>query len=139
MLKNFRLFKLAEIQFSKLSVFIGQNSSGKSSIADLILFLSDLFAYYHYRSTPNGTADKLGRSISRDVMSFFPVGNTDILSIRIHIKLNELKYVYQLDLKPDYPHDKALIDKEILIISSENTTIFNSNLTTSPPKKSIHK
>ena len=46
-LKNFRLFEQAEIQFNNLAVFIGQNSSGKSSIADILDFLSNLFSYYN--------------------------------------------------------------------------------------------
>ncbi len=51
-LKNYKLFKDLKIDFDKYNVFIGSNSSGKSSIAEV--FISFRALIRHFNKMGNG-------------------------------------------------------------------------------------
>jgi len=52
--KNFKCFNASEIDFSKLNIFTGSNSSGKSSMLDAILSVAQSANHFPFRLSPNG-------------------------------------------------------------------------------------
>jgi predicted ATPase len=52
--KNFKCFSDCSLEFSKLNVFTGANSSGKSSILDAILTTAQSHQTFPYQLSPNG-------------------------------------------------------------------------------------
>jgi len=47
--KNFKCFNASEIDFSKLNIFTGSNSSGKSSMLDAILSVAQSANHFPFR------------------------------------------------------------------------------------------
>lgn len=52
--KNFKCFNDSEIDFSKLNIFTGTNSSGKSSMLDAILTAAQSANHFPFKLSPNG-------------------------------------------------------------------------------------
>ena len=52
--KNFKCFSDCSLEFSKLNVFTGANSSGKSSILDAILTTAQSHQTFPYQLSPTG-------------------------------------------------------------------------------------
>ncbi|AFC22953.1 AAA family ATPase [Saprospira grandis] len=60
-LENFRLYKEAELDFSKLNLLIGGNSSGKSTVSKALLLLENSLRYHNWTKLTFGEGiDSLG-------------------------------------------------------------------------------
>ena len=60
-LENFRLYKEAEFDFSKLNLLIGGNSSGKSTVSKALLLLENSLRYHNWTKLTFGEGiDSLG-------------------------------------------------------------------------------
>lgn len=87
---NFKCFNDSELNFSKLNIFTGRNSSGKSSMLNAILSVSQSGRQFPYGLTPNGKYIVMG-----DYYEF--VNNHDKTKpIGIDIVLQEGKEKYDL-------------------------------------------
>ena len=58
--KNFKCFKDSELTFSKLNIFTGPNSSGKSAMLDAILAIAQSSEHFPFRLSPNGKYITMG-------------------------------------------------------------------------------
>lgn len=88
--KNFKCFNDSEIKFSKLNVFTGTNSSGKSSMLDAILAVAQSAAHFPYRLSPNGKYVVMG-----DYYEFVRNHNST-KPIEICLVLHEGKHIVEL-------------------------------------------
>jgi predicted ATP-dependent endonuclease of OLD family len=84
--KNFKCFKDSELTFSKLNIFTGPNSGGKSAMLDAILAIVQSSEHFPSRLSPNGKYVTMG-----DYYEF--ARNHDLNSpIEIGIALEEDKH-----------------------------------------------
>ena len=71
-IKNFGPVQDAEIEIKKVLVLIGEQASGKSTIAKLIYFFKGLSNYllYHFRRYISNNLEKINTDIEQEIIAF---------------------------------------------------------------------
>lgn len=96
-LKNYKVFDKVEINLNKCNVFVGPNSSGKSSIAEFLIFFRELIRDFSGKGAKSdlNTIDFLEKA--------FRIGKDKTLIFEIEIIIGEYVYDYYVkySTKPD--------------------------------------
>lgn len=112
--EGFKVFKVAEIQnLSKLSVFLGANGSGKSSLFDVFSFLSDAV-----KTDVASAVSKRGGF--KEIVSG---GQTDDITFEIGFRNHNTDVTYTLSIALDENH--PVVKKEILLAGACELMNFN--------------
>ena len=89
--KNFKCFKDSELTFSKLNIFTGANSSGKSAMLDTILAVAQSSEHFPFQLSPNGNYITMG-----DYYEFVKDHKLDYpIEIRVSLEAGKDKTVIQ--------------------------------------------
>ena len=121
-IKNFGAIEYAEIEIKKVLVLIGEQASGKSTIAKLIYFFKSLKDYLLSK-------DQLKTSDSLDIFSNFVFliqeRFYDFFGSTLHIPNFEITYYYSLEKNKFI---NLVLDDEKKINASLSNNFFNENI-----------
>lgn len=120
-LKNYKIFNNVKIKLDQCNVFVGPNSSGKSSIAEFLIFFREFIRSFTGKS----------KSIY-DVKDFlnhsFSIGQDQPLFFKIEIMIGELLYKYNANFSREVNSNKTWADENFTIINEkDNKEIFNGS------------
>ncbi len=124
-LKNYKVFDDVKIELNQCNVFVGPNSSGKSSIAEFLIFFRDTIRYF----SGKGSKSDL-RNLRYFLNNGFKIGNNKPLIFNIEVIIGGYYYEYFVEIFPI--SDKGLAwanerftitrenDKQIVLEASMN-------------------
>lgn len=126
-IKNFKAIQSASIKLTDLSVFVGNNGSGKSSVIEALQTLQNIllhglsagfnerwFGLEHIRNTSSAGSSKSTKIFQQDI------------EIKIQGKLGKEKYLYEIHFNATASGDLYLVTSELLKKNKE--TIFRAEI-----------
>ncbi len=109
-LSNYKVFRYLELNLNSYNVFVGPNSSGKTSIADVLIFIREtlrMFSQDQYKSTTN---------FNRVLRQAFRMGTYEPFIVYITLEIDKLTYAYKVTFE-------LIDDKRVTIVANEEFTI----------------
>ncbi len=112
-LKNYKVFDELKIELDQCSVFIGPNSSGKSSIAELLIFFREFIRSFSGKTESYyDIEDFLSNAIS--------IGQEKPLFFKIKMIIGEFLYEYKANFSRELNINKIWADESFTILRIEN-------------------
>ncbi|KKK87203.1 hypothetical protein LCGC14_2755590, partial [marine sediment metagenome] len=121
-LKNYKIFKELKIDFDQCNVFVGPNSSGKSSIAEFLIFFREFIRQFSGRIKFHyDIADFLNNALS--------IGQEKPLFFKIKLIIGEFLYEYKANLSREL-NTNTIWANECFIIKKieDNLEVFNGSV-----------
>ncbi len=116
-LKNYKLFDDLKIEFEKYNVFVGPNSSGKSSIAEFFIFFRELIKFFGKKEINNTyVKDFLENAIS--------IGQKGPLFIKIKIIIGGYLYDYEASISREPKSNILWANDTFIILDLEKSEVF---------------
>ncbi len=123
--KNYKVFDEVKINLNQCNVFVGPNSSGKSSIAEFLIFFRELIRYL---SGKDKNSDYM--NLVNFLKNGFKIGQNKPLTFEIELIIGEYSYKYFAELFTKYDTEAVwanerfaitqLRDKNVILEASMN-------------------
>ncbi len=120
--KNYKVFDELKIHLNQCNVFVGPNSSGKSSVAEFLIFFRELMKLFS------------GKNIKSDynyLMNFlneaFKIGRNKPLTFEVEVIIGDYSYYYLAEFFTRYDTETVWANEEFNI-SQGNKIILNASM-----------
>ncbi len=121
-IKNYKVFDDIKITLNQCNVFVGPNSSGKSSIAEILIFFREMIRFF------SGKETSLDYSDLKDFLNnAFKMGQNKSLTYEIEIIIGDYSYKYFAEFFTRYDTDAVWANEKFEIIKS-NIIVFEGSI-----------
>ncbi len=116
-LKNYKLFDDLKIEFDKYNVFVGPNSSGKSSIAEFFIFFRDLMKFFSKKENDN-------YHVKNFLENALSIGQNEPLFIKLKIIIGGYLYDYEASISREPNSNIIWANDTFIIFHLEESQVF---------------
>ena len=118
-LNNYKVFEKLDINLSNCNVFVGPNSSGKSSIGEILIFFRETMRLFSRKSSQTNY-----NSLINFLNKAFRIGQNKPFNFMIEVEIDDLLYFYDVEFFTRHDTDAVWANERFTIQELQNNDIL---------------